>query len=197
VFTVSTTGTDSPVDLGLDPNGTDPLPFFDFSGVVIFHAIVGSYGGGNAIWIKADGVPSFVYSPFYPIDFYGGNDYEGFVFFTNGGHVRKLYYTDPGTVSDFGTGNHPKFPMSLFCNQIVFDDQGEIILASYAGERFQLTDNADQDSQPALSPGQEKVVFVSDREGNQDLFMMDADGTDVVNLTNTPDIDESMPDWSL
>ena len=39
------------------------------------------------------------------------------------------------------------------------------------------------------------MVFVSDREGNAELFLMDRDGSNQRRLTNTPDARENVPDW--
>ncbi|MBU7017297.1 MAG: PD40 domain-containing protein [Theionarchaea archaeon] len=39
-----------------------------------------------------------------------------------------------------------------------------------------------------------KVVFVSDRDGNYEIYVMNADGTDQVNITNNP-ADDRDPDW--
>lgn len=42
---------------------------------------------------------------------------------------------------------------------------------------------------------QAQIAFVSDRDGNLDIYVMDADGGDPQNLTNTPFGDESHPAW--
>jgi Tol biopolymer transport system component len=41
-----------------------------------------------------------------------------------------------------------------------------------------------------------KIVYVSLGDIWGDIWVMDADGTNQINLTNTPDIDEGQPDWS-
>ncbi|PKO14469.1 MAG: hypothetical protein CVU39_14540 [Chloroflexi bacterium HGW-Chloroflexi-10] len=41
----------------------------------------------------------------------------------------------------------------------------------------------------------EKILFVSDRGGNNDIYLMDTNGGDPVNLTNNP-ADDSNPTWS-
>ena len=43
-----------------------------------------------------------------------------------------------------------------------------------------------------------KIVFSSNRtdNGNYDIFVIDVDGDNIVNLTNTPDVNESGPLWS-
>jgi Tol biopolymer transport system component len=56
------------------------------------------------------------------------------------------------------------------------------------------TEEGAYDSEPAFSPGGGKIVFASDRDGDYDLYLMDADGTDVRQLTNYPG-DERSPDW--
>jgi Tol biopolymer transport system component len=38
-----------------------------------------------------------------------------------------------------------------------------------------------------------RIVFESRRDGNGEIYRMDADGTNLVNLTNSPDIDECYP----
>ncbi|MFQ6049184.1 MAG: TolB family protein [Phycisphaerae bacterium] len=38
-----------------------------------------------------------------------------------------------------------------------------------------------------------KVCYQSRRDGNSDLYVMDADGSNPVNITNTPDVDEVYP----
>ena len=40
------------------------------------------------------------------------------------------------------------------------------------------------------------IAFVSDRDGNYDIYVMDSDGSNVRNLTNSPTSDEFVPVWS-
>jgi Tol biopolymer transport system component len=61
-------------------------------------------------------------------------------------------------------------------------------------ENLLPTEEGAYDSEPAYSPGGGKIVFSSDRDGDRDLYVMDADGTDVRQLTNSPGDDRS-PDW--
>jgi Tol biopolymer transport system component len=58
-----------------------------------------------------------------------------------------------------------------------------------------LTGNGtDFDADPAYAPGGGRIVFSSNRDGDYDLYIMDADGTDVRQLTNAPGSDVA-PDW--
>jgi len=61
-------------------------------------------------------------------------------------------------------------------------------------EKPLTTNEAAYESEPAYSPGGGKIVFSSDRDGDYDLYIMDADGTDVRQLTNNAGDDHS-PDW--
>jgi Tol biopolymer transport system component len=57
------------------------------------------------------------------------------------------------------------------------------------------TEEGAYDSEPAFSPGGGKVVFASDRDGDYDLYIMNADGSgETRQLTNSPG-DERSPDW--
>jgi TolB protein len=48
---------------------------------------------------------------------------------------------------------------------------------------------------PAYSPDGSRMAFVSNRDGNNEIYVMNVDGSGVVRLTNNPAIDTS-PTWS-
>ena len=48
---------------------------------------------------------------------------------------------------------------------------------------------------PSLSPSGEKITFDSDREGNSDIFVMNADGSNLTQLTRDPSND-ALALWS-
>ena len=58
----------------------------------------------------------------------------------------------------------------------------------------QLTSEAVRESQPALSPDGREVVFVSDRAGNPDVWLVDSTGGKQLRLTTDPGADRS-PAW--
>ncbi|MCB8954089.1 MAG: PD40 domain-containing protein [Ardenticatenales bacterium] len=62
-------------------------------------------------------------------------------------------------------------------------------------ELNQLTSGDHFDRHPAWSPDRTHIVFVSNRDGNDDLFTINADGTGLEKLTNT-DQGKETPSWS-
>ena len=58
-----------------------------------------------------------------------------------------------------------------------------------------LTDDPAGDLWPTWSPDGSKIAFVSDRDGNAAIYVMNADGSDQTNLTDTPALDID-PAWS-
>ena len=47
-----------------------------------------------------------------------------------------------------------------------------------------------------VTPSNGRIAFVSNRDGDTDIYVMDADGTDVTNLTNNSTASEDSPAWS-
>jgi TolB protein len=60
---------------------------------------------------------------------------------------------------------------------------------------IRLTDDPANDMFPAWSPDGQQIAFASGRDGNWEIYVMDADGGGVQNLTNNPAEDFS-PSWS-
>jgi TolB protein len=58
-----------------------------------------------------------------------------------------------------------------------------------------LTDEPGKDDYSNPSPDGEAIVFLTERDGNPELYLMDADGSDQRRLTTTPDVRENVPDW--
>jgi TolB protein len=58
-----------------------------------------------------------------------------------------------------------------------------------------LTSAAGKDDYGNASPDDRTMVFLSDRDGNPELYVMDRDGSHQRRLTNTPDVQENVPDW--
>src|SRR6267143_2047285 len=81
--------------------------------------------------------------------------------------------------------------------------QGEIVVASsrtgrfqlYAAERVNLAqlrkvmDDTAVATEPAFSPDGSRIAYTSTRDGNPEIYVMDADGTSAGRLTNSPGVD--------
>ena len=60
----------------------------------------------------------------------------------------------------------------------------------------QLTTNASIDWQPRWSPDGTKIVFTTSRDGNYEIYTMNADGTSPLRLTNNTPFLDYYPKWS-
>ena len=58
-----------------------------------------------------------------------------------------------------------------------------------------LTNHPQGDGLPAWSPDGRRIVFTSDRDGNWDIYVMNADGSNMTRLTNHPQAD-AFPVWT-
>lgn len=69
------------------------------------------------------------------------------------------------------------------------------IMNPYGSEQIRLTNNSVYDGQPSLSPKGDKLVFLSTRDGNYEIYTMKLDATDLRRLTFNDAWDFS-PKWS-
>ena len=59
-----------------------------------------------------------------------------------------------------------------------------------------LSDTTALDASPSWSPDGAKIAFVSDRDDNQEIYVMNADGSGLTRLTNNSAADV-VPDWCV
>ena len=79
----------------------------------------------------------------------------------------------------------------------VIDIETDIVtIASNGSGRQQLTDTPGEDDDPDWSPDGRQIAFSSDRDGNFELYVMNADGSDQRRLTATAAATEYGPAWS-
>jgi Tol biopolymer transport system component len=57
------------------------------------------------------------------------------------------------------------------------------------GDLVRLTDSPGYDAECSYSPDGKQILFVSDRDGDPDIYVMNADGSGVKQLTNAPGYD--------
>ncbi|MCU0464432.1 MAG: sigma-70 family RNA polymerase sigma factor [Anaerolineae bacterium] len=89
-------------------------------------------------------------------------------------------------------------PYLLAYSHYIEDDNTDIFTMNTAGEAVQnLTQHPGFDNDASWSPDGTQIVFTSQRDGgNSDLYIMDADGGNVRQLTNDPAQVELYPTWS-
>jgi Tol biopolymer transport system component len=166
--------------------------------------------GGRAILVLALALASWCLLPAAALAaFPGAAGKLAFVSARNGAPADNDLYTmnSDGTVqtritSFSGDELYPSW--SHDGTKIVFQqDPGlhpEIWVANAAGTGpQQLTSNAAADRHPAWNRNATRIAFASDRAGSggrSDLFVMNANGSSQVNITNTPTVDEDYPSWS-
>ncbi|MEN6478482.1 MAG: hypothetical protein ABFD20_02445 [Anaerolineales bacterium] len=68
-------------------------------------------------------------------------------------------------------------------------------MLSDGSDPMQLTDRTANDTSPVWSPDGKRIAFVSDRDGNREVYVMSADGSSQLNLTRNPAEDWN-PCWS-
>ena len=74
-------------------------------------------------------------------------------------------------------------------------DGGVVAVAPTPAPATRLTDNGAADELPAWSPDGRRIAFDSNRDGNREVYVMNADGSGVTRLTDNGAADE-FPAWS-
>lgn len=64
------------------------------------------------------------------------------------------------------------------------------------GEPFAIINSTRADHSPAISPDSEHVAFVSDRTGNEEIWVSHADGSNLIQLTSFGKDSAGSPQWS-
>jgi Tol biopolymer transport system component len=80
---------------------------------------------------------------------------------------------------------------------IVFDLLGDLYTLPIAGgEATRITSGQAYDMQPAFSPDGKKIVFISDRNGSENVWVANADGTHAHAITTTERDSYMSPTWA-
>lgn len=102
-----------------------------------------------------------------------------------------------GDAQKIGFGEYPTWALD---NRLAFKGWGETpdlglrISAPDLSDPVELTDN-DTDTTPAVSPDGKQIAFMSRRDGNWNIYIMNSDGTGLRQLTDDPS-EDGLPTWS-
>jgi len=104
--------------------------------------------------------------------------------------ARKISFsTDEGTWMSLDVSPDGK--------QIVFDLLGDLyVIPISGGEATRLTNGLPWDCQPRFSPDGKQIAFISDRNGSDNLWIMNADGTKPKRVSDETDDQLGSPAWS-
>lgn len=104
-------------------------------------------------------------------------------FFPDGRHVIFTSIRD-----------HLDLPVGNWSDEHNYPQGAELYIADIDGaNRRRLTSNAWYDAEVSVSPDGRRIVFTRQIDGALDLYMMNADGTGEVKLTDTADWQEGAP----
>ena len=97
---------------------------------------------------------------------------------------------------DISTSEGTWMSIDIHNDLIVFDLLGDIwTLPLSGGEATQLTKGPAWDSEPRFSPDGKRIAFVSDGDGNEQLWTMNADGSDATVFTAEKTARVTDPVW--
>jgi TolB protein len=76
-----------------------------------------------------------------------------------------------------------------------FGDMDVFIVNVESKSKTNLTNHSGDDRNPVWSPDGKQIAFISNRDGNLEIYVMEADGSDARNVSNSALTDEFDPAW--
>jgi len=70
------------------------------------------------------------------------------------------------------------------------------VLDLVSGDWSRITQHPDSDANPTWSPNGMQIAFNSFRHGNEDIYIYNLETETLQNITNSPDVNETVPRWS-
>jgi tricorn protease len=132
------------------------------------------------------------------------HDFSLWIVPTKGGEPKRLTIFAPSDEPQNRlqrltlTSQATEFALSPDGKQIAFVVRGEIFVvnAEKGGEAKRITNHPYRDFDIDWSPDNRKLTFISERDGNREVYIVDVKTRELKRLTNTPDAAESNPKWS-
>jgi serine/threonine protein kinase/Tol biopolymer transport system component len=112
-------------------------------------------------------------------------NWELFIMNADGSNVRQL--TNRPDTTDLFPEVSPDGTLVVFSSQVESVNEGEIyVMPIEGGEPTRLTSTAALNNMPSWCPSGEQIVYTSDRDGNENVYIMSADGSAQTRLTDDP-----------
>jgi Tol biopolymer transport system component len=106
----------------------------------------------------------------------------------------SYFFPDGKHVIFTSTRDNMDFPIGNWSDERNYPQGAELYIADIDGSnRRRLTNNAWYEAEVSVSPDGRRIVFTRQVNGALDLYMMNADGTGEVKLTDTADWQEGAP----
>lgn len=106
-----------------------------------------------------------------------------------------LQHTTPSDGADFDPDVDPSGKMLVFASTRNSHNSHLYVKSVNGATITQITDGAANDAQPVFDPSGGRIAFASDRGGQWDIWIIDANGRNPIQITNTP-APEMHPSWS-
>jgi TolB protein len=111
---------------------------------------------------------------------------------------NKINLTDSPEYDDRDASWSPDGSKIAFSSRRQVVDQQIYVTKVDVKQLIKLTTGESSNYFPSWSPDGKKIVFTSSgpHPAGKDISIMDANGSNIINLTDTPDIDDYLPVWS-
>jgi dipeptidyl aminopeptidase/acylaminoacyl peptidase len=111
---------------------------------------------------------------------------------------RRLVRLTRGSGSDFDPAWSPDGARIAFTRRDATGNYDVYVLELAIGQERRLTSGFGQDRDPTWSPDGTAIAFVTNRDSADDyeIYTMNADGSNPVNVTHSPRTIDQSPDWS-
>ncbi len=111
----------------------------------------------------------------------------------DGGDMLFITDRDGHALRKLGEGNAPEW--SPVRDQIVFVRGGQIYVVEATGKNERQLTFEGENGTPRWSPDGCYIAFTSNRDGDWEIYVMNADGSSQTNVSNRPNTDDVYPLW--
>jgi len=97
--------------------------------------------------------------------------------------------------TEFGFASPAFSPDGRYLAMVRRSESGILYVASGDGSNLRILSPAPSNDYPIWSPDSQRIAFRSNREGNSEIYIIDADGKNLKRLTDN-DVEDDFPTWS-